>query len=126
MGGEYFVLGRCFEGSSGAPRCLPRIISPRVMSFWSRSQPRGSEVHLSSFLKNILLMLLATGAIVLPRVQAFAQDPPNKERPRRVLPTATEPQGVIKIDPDLVPIDVTDTDVRGRLRLNRKSEAFNL
>ena len=126
MDGEHFVLRRCFEGSSGALRCLPRIISPRVMSFWSRSQPRVSEVHWSNFLKNILLMLLATGAIILPRVQAFAQDPTNKERPRRVLPAETEPQDVIKIDTDLVPIDVTVTDAKGRLVRNLKKEDFKL
>jgi len=96
------------------------------MSFRSSAPPRDAEVHLSTILRNILLTLLVTSAIVLPRAQVFAQDPTNKERPRRVLPAETEPQDVIKIDTDLVPIDVTVTDARGRLVRSLKKEDFKL
>ena len=53
-------------------------------------------------------------------------DPANKERPRRVLPATTEPQDIIKIDTDLVPLDVTVTDAKGRLVRNLKKEDFKL
>jgi Ca-activated chloride channel family protein len=57
---------------------------------------------------------------------AAQDDPAKKERPRRVLPTEGEPQDVIKIDTDLVPVDVTVTDAKGRLVRNLKKEDFRL
>lgn len=60
-------------------------------------------------------------------MQIVAQDDTTKkERPRRVLPTEAEPQDIIKIDTDLVPIDVTVTDAKGRLVRNLKKEDFKL
>jgi Ca-activated chloride channel homolog len=53
-------------------------------------------------------------------------DATKKDRPRRVLPTETEPQDIIKIDTDLVPVDVTVTDAKGRLVRNLKKEDFKL
>ena len=53
-------------------------------------------------------------------------DPARKERPRRVLPAETEPQDILKIDTDLVPLDVTVTDAKGRLVRNLKKEDFKL
>jgi Ca-activated chloride channel homolog len=56
-----------------------------------------------------------------------AQDKPTQqERPRRALPTESEPQEVLKIDTDLVPLDVTVTDASGRLVRNLKREDFKL
>jgi len=43
-----------------------------------------------------------------------------------VLPSESEPQDVIKVDTDLVPIDVTVTDSKGRLVRNLKKEDFRL
>src|SRR2546423_13391083 len=45
---------------------------------------------------------------------AAQEKPANQERPRRALPAEAEAQDVIKIDTDLVPIDVTVTDTKGR------------
>ena len=59
-------------------------------------------------------------------MQIVAQDEPKQERPRRVLPTESEPQDIIKIDTDLVPVDVTVTDAKGRLVRNLKKEDFKL
>jgi Ca-activated chloride channel family protein len=53
-------------------------------------------------------------------------DVPQKERPRRVLPTESEAQDIIKIDTDLVPVDVTVTDAKGRLVRNLRKEDFKL
>ncbi len=54
------------------------------------------------------------------------QDPPPQERPRRTMPANAEPQDVIKIDTDLVPINVTVTDAKGRLIRNLRKEDFKL
>jgi len=60
-------------------------------------------------------------------INSLAQtDASKQERPRRALPAETEPQDVIKIDTDLVPVDVTVTDTKGRLVRNLKKEDFRL
>jgi Ca-activated chloride channel family protein len=51
---------------------------------------------------------------------------PQQERPRRVLPAESEAQDIIKIDTDMVPVDVTVTDAKGRLVRNLKKEDFKL
>ena len=84
---------------------------------------------------SVRLTILRTGAVLvfaiavviaLP-VHGFAQDDPaKKERPRRVLPAESEPQDILRIDSDLVPLDVTVTDAKGRLVRNLKKEDFKL
>ena len=65
--------------------------------------------------------------IALTSFSGFAQDDPaKKERPRRVLPAEAEPQDILKIDTDLVPLDVTVTDAKGRLVRNLKKDDFKL
>ena len=60
-------------------------------------------------------------------IRSRAQDnPPAKERPRRVMPAENEPQDVIKIDTDLVAVDIVATDPKGRLVRNLKREDFKL
>src|SRR5207237_8416571 len=54
------------------------------------------------------------------------QDAAQKQRPRRAIPSESEPQDVIKVDTDLVPLDVTVTDSKGRLVRNLKKEDFKL
>src|SRR5580765_5525123 len=72
-------------------------------------------------------LALGLGIIGFNAILAFGQDnPANKERPRRVLPTDNEPQDVIKVDTDLVPVDVTVTDAKGRLVRDLKKEDFKL
>jgi Ca-activated chloride channel homolog len=63
--------------------------------------------------------------ICLSPLPSCAQEA-QKERPRRVLPAETEPQEVIKIDTDLVPVDVTVTDATGRPVRNLRKEDFKL
>lgn len=71
-----------------------------------------------------LFAMIAVGASSLPvRAQS---DPQQQERPRRVMPTDAEPQDVIKIDTDLVAMDVIVTDAKGRLVRNLKPEDFKL
>src|SRR5216684_4141543 len=78
-------------------------------------------------LRTSAVFVFAMAMIAALPGQAFGQDDPaKKERPRRVLPAQTEPQDIIKIDTDLVPLDVTVTDAKGRLVRNLKKEDFKL
>jgi Ca-activated chloride channel homolog len=76
-----------------------------------------------SFSRSFLLIL---GIILLICAPLPAQQPPTQERPRRAMPAEEAPQDVIKIDTDLVPVDVTATDAKGRLIRNLKKEDFKL
>ncbi|HYW71525.1 MAG TPA: VWA domain-containing protein [Pyrinomonadaceae bacterium] len=66
------------------------------------------------------MLLLVTATIVAQ------QNPSSQERPRRALPTDAEPQDVIKVDADLVPLDIIATDAKGRLVRDLKKEDFKL
>ncbi len=63
---------------------------------------------------------------LLAAVSTFAQNPSTQERPRRALPTDSEPQDVIKVDTDLVPLDVVATDAKGKLVRNLTKGDFKL
>ena len=73
------------------------------------------------------LLFLATIFLLssFPRVNA-QQNPSTQERPRRAMPAENEPQDVIKIDTDLVPVNVSVTDAKGRLIRDLKKEDFKL
>lgn len=77
----------------------------------------------SRILRPVIAIILIVSASRLALTQ---NNPTNQERPRRALPTETEPQDVIKIDTDLVPIDVVVTDEKGRLVRNLRKEDFKL
>jgi VWFA-related protein len=72
---------------------------------------------------HLTLILMLT---VLAAVPIIAQDQSTKERPRRALPAETDPHDVIKIETDLVPVDVTVTDAKGRLVRNLTKDDFKL
>ena len=82
-----------------------------------------SAVHKNISGRSSLAALLLAGLLA---AATFAQNPATQERPRRALPAETEPQDVIKIDTDLVPLDVVATDAKGRLVRNLKKEDFKL
>src|SRR5258708_18389588 len=84
--------------------------------------PSGS----SRLRQHLCLIALTLAFMCCAFVSTVAQDESTKGRPRRVLPTETEPQDIIKIDTDLVPVDVTVTDAKGRLVRNLKKEDFKL
>jgi len=74
-----------------------------------------------------LTLSLALGFCLVGYAGAVAQqNPPTQERPRRAMPTESEPQDVIKIDTDLVPVNVTVTDAKGLLIRDLKKENFKL
>ncbi len=74
------------------------------------------------------ILQLALALIVASTASSFslAQENSSQERPRHAVPTNPEPQEVIKIDTDLVPIDVVVTDAKGRLVRNLRKEDFKL
>src|SRR3989442_5310047 len=77
--------------------------------------------------RQVWSVVLTLFLIVLAPFLAQAQeDATQKQRPRRVLPSESEPQDVIKVDTDLVPIDVIVTDEKGRLVRNLRKEDFKL
>ena len=71
----------------------------------------------------VLTVILMACAAIRSRGQ---DNPPAKERPRRVMPAENEPQDVVKIDTDLVAVDIVATDPKGRLVRNLKREDFKL
>src|SRR5256885_9807667 len=74
-------------------------------------------------------LVLACMLSLIPMManSAHAQsNPSTQERPRRALPTEPEPQDIIKVDTDLVPLDVVATDAKGRLVRSLKKEDFKL
>jgi Ca-activated chloride channel family protein len=74
-----------------------------------------------------LKLSLAFAICLFVYADAVAQQtPPAQERPRRAMPAENEPQDVIKIDTDLVPVNVTVTDAKGRLIRDLKKESFKL
>lgn len=67
------------------------------------------------------LLLIALAAPSLP------QDPaPNNERPRKVFPREQEPDDVVRIDTDLVSVDITALDAAGRPVRNLRQEDFKI
>lgn len=78
----------------------------------------------------LIARLISIGCVCLFLGAASAgvaqTNPPPQERPRRALPTEPEPQDVIKIDTDLVTVDVTVTDSKGRLVRKLTREDFKL
>lgn len=79
-------------------------------------------------LKAAFLLVLALSVIaqVLPFAQA--QDPsPPIQRPRRVLPpNSQDPDDILRIDTDVVSVDVTVTDAQGAPVRNLRKEDFKL
>jgi Ca-activated chloride channel homolog len=74
----------------------------------------------------LLILLLATlattGAPHPPQTAPGAQT----QRPRKVFPNEQEPEDVLRIDTDLVSVDVTATDASGRPVRHLKQEDFKI
>ena len=60
-------------------------------------------------------------------LQCLAQEPnPRAQRPREVFPRNEEPEDILKIDTDLVSLDVVATDIEGRPIRSLRQEDFKL
>src|SRR5947207_1801354 len=80
----------------------------------------------SSGLLRYLLLVVTLALVALAPSAGAQEDNTKKERPRRVMPTVEDPQDIIKIDTDLVPLDVIATDPKGGLVRNLHKEDFRL
>src|SRR2546422_3426765 len=70
----------------------------------------------SPLTSRVISFVFACVAVVWLVSSAAAQEKPaNQERPRRALPVETRAQDILKIDTDLVPVDVQVQDIKGRL-----------
>ena len=70
-----------------------------------------------------LLLLIALAAPGLPQ----NQDPaPQTQRPRKIFPREQEAEDVLRIDTDLVSVDVTAMDTAGRPMRNLRQEDFKV
>jgi VWFA-related protein len=81
----------------------------------------------AAFAAQTSLLFLALIALAAPGVpQTQTPSSPNTERPRKVFPTEQEPEDVIKVDTDLVSVDVTAFDADGRPVRNLRQEDFKI
>ena len=69
----------------------------------------------------LFLLLIAITAPGVPQTNT-----PNTERPRKVFPKEQEPEDVVRIDTDLVSVDVTALDADGRPIKNLRQEDFHI
>ena len=114
-------------------RCACHIQTAPLLKKW-RGQLRERIIASISMwdapgnMKTRWMLVALAFAFTLSAAVAFGQQnpPTTQERPRRALPTETEPQDVIKVDTDLVPLDIVVTDSKGRLVRNLKKEDFKL
>src|SRR5258705_5359990 len=82
-------------------------------------------LHQSSKLLAILYVVILFGAATLLPGMAQETDPSKAQRPRQVLPRDDqEPDEVLKVDTDLVSLDVFATDSDGRPVRNLKQGDF--
>lgn len=72
------------------------------------------------------LVTLLGAAFLFSASLARAQNAPQTERPRRVMPAEPDPQDVIKIDTGLVSLDAVVTDAKGHLVRNLTKDDFKL
>lgn len=80
--------------------------------------------HLNKLLA-LLSFIVLLGAIALPPGLAQESDP-KAQRPRQVFPRGEEPDEVLKVDTDLVSLDVVANDFEGRPIRNLKQGDFKV
>src|ERR1044072_576407 len=80
--------------------------------------------RIAAFLPPVSLPFLLLFAVAAP---GRPQDPaPNKERPRKVFPKEQESDDVVRIDTDLVSVDLRALDAKGRPVRNLRQEDFKI
>jgi len=80
----------------------------------------------AAFIAHLSLPLLLLIALAAPGVPQ-SQDPARPtQRPRKVFPKEQEPEDVVRVDTDLVSIDVTAIDATGRPVRNLRQEDFKV
>lgn len=80
----------------------------------------------AAFLAQLSLPLLLLIALAAPGVPQNQDPATQTQRPRKVFPKEQEPEDVLRIDTDLVSVDVTAIDAEGRPVRNLRQEDFKL
>jgi Ca-activated chloride channel homolog len=80
----------------------------------------------AAFVAQLSLLILLLVALATPGVPQNPQTAPTQQRPRKVFPKEEEAEDVLRIDTDLVSVDVTAIDASGRPVRNLKQEDFKI
>lgn len=80
----------------------------------------------AAFVAQISLLLLLLIALATPSVPQNQDPAPPSQRPRKVFPKEQEPDDVLRIDTDLVSVDVSALDAEGRPVRNLRQEDFKI
>ena len=80
----------------------------------------------AAFIAQLSLPLLLLFGLAMPGVPQTQDPAATTQRPRKVFPKEQEPEDVLRIDTDLVSVDVTAIDAEGRPVKNLRQEDFKL
>ena len=80
----------------------------------------------AAFIAQLSLPLLLLFALATPSVPQNQEPATPAQRPRKVFPKEQEPEDVLRIDTDLVSVDVTAIDASGRPVRNLRQEDFKV
>src|SRR5688500_15148000 len=82
----------------------------------------------AAFVVKLLLLVLLPMAAMVVVTPGVPQDPSNppQQRPRKVFPNEPEAEDVLRIDTDLVSVDVIASDAMGRPVKNLRQEDFKV
>ena len=81
---------------------------------------------LAAYLAQLSVPLLLLFALAMPGVPQTQDPAATTQRPRKVFPKEQEPEDVLRIDTDLVSVDVTAIDTDGRPVKNLRQEDFKI
>lgn len=81
---------------------------------------------LAAVAARVSLPFLLLIALAAPGVCQTPSPSPNNERPRKVFPKEQEPEDIIRVDTDLVSVDITALDADGRPIKNLRQEDFKI
>ena len=80
----------------------------------------------AAFIAQLSVPLILLFALALPGVPQTQNPAIQNQRPRKVFPNEHEPEDVLRIDTDLVSVDVSAIDAEGRPVKNLRREDFKL
>src|SRR5712691_6609875 len=94
----------------------------------SRSRTQPQSAPLINLLKALLNRIAIACVLACLPLMCSAQEPSpaNQQRPRQVHPPEQVPDDIVRIDTDLVSVDVNVTDVTGRTVRNLQQKDFKL
>ena len=80
----------------------------------------------AAFVAQLSLIVLLLMTLATPGVPQNPSDPPQQQRPRKVFPNEQEADDVVRVDTDLVSVDVAAMDSTGRPVKNLKPQDFKI